>query len=314
MFHSLYDVKEKIETLYETGITRGVYLGFQGLHEYFSMKPVGTTYVYGSPFHGKTEWVFEILLNLTEFYGFKHAIYSPETGSPEEIYAELISKYLRKPFYKNNGAQMSAAERLRAEDHINHYFYVIDPKSKDITIEDFYESVKELERQKDIKINTTVCDPFNELKHDFSGDSGRQDLYIENRLGYIRKDAMSYQRHNIVITHCRDQQHVQTKEGKRYYPAATPREIAGGQAWYRKAMNLICIWRPPNGLMDEVTGIPYEDNEVHVIINKYKPKGVGKRGTCKLYFDQHTNRYYEKINGGQRYAAKESTNPTTYEF
>lgn len=315
IFHRLGELKPLIETLYLDGITRGKYLGFENLHEYFSMKEEGTTYFYGAPFSGKSELIFELLLNTSELYGWHHVIYSPESGTPQEIYAELLSKYARKPFFRNMTGFMLEEERISAENFIHEYFFVIDPKDTDLTIEDFYSTVIQIEKEYGVKINTTCCDPFNELKHNFSDDSGRQDLYIENKLGFIRRDAFTNHRHNVIITHCRDQQHMTTKDGRRFYPPATPRELAGGQAWYRKAMNLICVWRPPFGMNNEETGMPYEENEVHIIINKYKPKGVGKRGTVKLYFDTVKNRYYETIDGERRYAGKQLPQAATqYQF
>ena len=75
--HRLREASSKVQDLYKKGITRGVYMGFDNLHDYFSLKPKGTTYIYGSPFSGKSEIWFEIMVNLSEFYGWHHAIYSP---------------------------------------------------------------------------------------------------------------------------------------------------------------------------------------------------------------------------------------------
>ena len=303
----LREIYPQLEQLYDHGIVRGSYCGFECLHELYSFKPEGTTYVYGSPFSGKTEFWFEIMMNLTELYGYRHAIYSPESGTADEIFAELLGKKLSKSFYKNLPNHMSKAEMIIEKDFIDEYFFIIEPKDKDMTIEMFFEEVKKIEQHYDVKINTTCCDPFNELKHSFEKDDGRQDLYIENRLGYIRRDAFNNKRHNVIITHIKDQEPIKTKEGKRYYPPATPREIAGGQAWFRKAMNMISVWRPIPDLIDTETGMPHEENEVHIIIQKYKPKGVGKRGTAKLYFNIVQNRFYEKINGTPRYAGDQIT-------
>lgn len=307
IFYRYKEVHDDVEQLYEKGITRGNYLGFEGLHELYSFKNEGTTYVYGAPFSGKTEFWFEMMMNLTELYGFHHAIYTPESGTLAEIYAELLSKRLKKPFYKNLPDHMNVTEHYKEKDFIDEYFFIIDPKDVDLTIEGFYSAVDDLEKAYKVKINTTVCDPFNELKHNLSGDSGRQDLYIENKLGFIRRDAYTRGRHNVILTHVADQEPVKMKDGTVYYPPATPRQIAGGQAWYRKAMNMICVWRPPAGITDPDTGVPFEDNETHIIINKYKPKGVGKKGRTKLYFDTMKNRYYEKFNGMRRYAGEQES-------
>lgn len=296
----LNEVDAGVDKLYHEGITKGLYVGFEGLNELFSFKDSSTTYIYSNPFAGKTEWWFEILVNLSEFYGYKHVIYSPESGDKHAVFAELVSKFLRKPFYKNINGHISEQELYHGRAFINEHFFVIDPEDSDLSIEDFYKLVDEIENEYEVKINTTSCDPFNELKHEFNGE--RQDLYIENRLGFIRKNAMKHKRHNCIITHCSDQGHPIMKDGVQFYPPPTPRQIAGGQAWFRKAMNLICVWRPPFGLNDE-NGNPYADNEAQIIIQKFKPKGVGKRGIAKLYYDNHTNRYYELFNGERRYAS-----------
>ncbi len=307
---NLSEVQKDISKLYEEGITRGYYMGFENLHEFFSFKPIGTTYIYGAAFSGKTEWWFDELMYFSQYYGWKHAIYSPESGSAPEIFAELISKYLQKPFYKNTKGHMTESERFTAEAFIREYFYIIDPDDKDLSIKDFYSTVSQIEQEYDIKINTTCCDPFNEFDHSGMKEHGtRQDLYLENILGFVRRDANKNKRHNVIITHCTDQETTLNKEAnKRYYALPLPREISGGQAWYRKAMNLICLWRPPDWLKDE-NGIPFKENEVHIVIYKYKPKGVGKRGMAKLYYDFEKSRYYEIYEGERRYSGKQMQRP-----
>ena len=298
------DVEPEVETLKKAAITKGLFLGFIGLHEFYSYKTAGTTYIYSQPFAGKSELSFELMMNLAEFYGIHQAIYSPESGNAAEIYAELLSKKCRKPFYKNFDGCLGEDEYLKEKDFINEYFYIIDPKDTDLTIEGFYNEVANIERKYEITISATWCDPFNELDHKF-GEQNRQDLYIENRLGLIRRNAMAHNRHNFIITHSAEQEPTKTKEGSLYYAPATARQIAGGQAWYRKAMNLICVWRPPAGVIDPDTGAPYGENEAHVIIRKFKPKGVGKIGKARLFFDTYQNRFYEVVNGTKFYARKE---------
>jgi hypothetical protein len=65
-------------------------------------------------------------------------------------------------------------------------------------------------------------------------------------------------------------------------------------------MGWINIWRPPIFLRQD--GVAYKDNEVIVNIEKAKPKGSANRGTTSLFFDWKRNRYYEEIEGKQRFA------------
>jgi twinkle protein len=306
LYISFKDCRGKIEALYRNGLTKGIYCGFNSLFEHYSPKMGTTTYIFGSPTGGKSEFAFELLITMSELYGFKHAIYSPETGSPEEIAAELISKVARKPFYNGYFPQMSETEYYRHLDWVTEHFFIIDPIETDITPEEFYNQVDLIESDLGIKIHTTVCDPFNELRHAFEDE--RQDLYIENKLGMIRRNAKAKNRHHFIITHTTKQE-ARIVGSKKYYDPPTAHQISGGQAWYRKAMNLIAVWRPPQGMTDE-DNVPYQDNEVHIIIQKYKPKGSGKKGTVKLYLDTLANRYYELENGNKRYAGKQPEKPT----
>lgn len=300
--------RDKVGELYEKGIVRGLYCGFENLYDCYSVQPGSTTYIYGAPFSGKSEFWFELLLNLTELHGLKHAIFSPETGTPEEIAAELISKKCRKPFYKQIQGCLTESELMRELDWFDEYFFIVDPTDDDLTIPEFYNQIDLLEKDFDVKINTTLCDPFNEIKHDFS-EEGRQDLYIENQLGFIRRNAKKHTRHNAILTHASKQEQIKGRDmsgkDKWFYPPPAPRQIAGGEAWYRKAMMLLGVWRAPDGLVDDSTGMPYKSNEVHVYIQKFKPKFTGKKAMIKLYYDIEKNRHYEKINGMNRYAASQ---------
>ncbi len=304
IYHTILELQPQVDSLYDKGIVRGKDVGFTCLRKLYSIKPGCTTYIMGSPTSGKTELWFEFLINLSEFYGWKHVIYTPETGTKDEVVAELCSKYLKKPFYKNYSGFMSDSERYKALAWLNEYFYIIDPGDKDISVTQFYAEVDRLERELSVTIQTTTIDPYNELKHDMKETGGRQDLYIETMLGICRRNAMKHNRHNCIITHCADQKPV-TTDGITYYPAPTAREYAGGQAWYRKGLGMIGVWRPPVGLRDS-SGKPYENNEAHIIIHKAKPKGIGEKGIAKLFFDWQKNRYYEKgIMGTTNYAIKE---------
>jgi len=314
-----YTVNEclpEVQSLYNLGLTRGVYCGFDCVDPYYTLKLGGTTYVYGTPTSGKTEYWLEVLLTLTELYGYKHVVYLPESGNREEVVAELISKYARKPFYKDYRNHLTQDELDRYLPLLNEHFFIIDPKETALSIEEFFGQVDDIEKTLGIKIHTTVTDPWNELKHDYSTD-GRQDLYIESRLGFIRNNAIVHNRHNCIITHSRDQHTVEgvdvNNKKIHYLPPPTAREIAGGQAWYRKAMMLLCVWRPPFNVINPDTGTPYSDNEVHIIIQKFKPKGTGKKGTVKLYYDIHKNRYYERTESGSvRYSGKQAKSEPTH--
>jgi len=312
IYYTLSDKQNEIDDLYENGVVKGYELSFETTKDLFSIKLGCTTYVYAAPYAGKSQIWFEILIDLSVNYGLRHAIFSPETGKARDIFIELMTIYVRKDFYKDYHNQMTKEEKLIAEKFVDSHFIVIDPDDAVFTIEEFYDYVDIVERVYNCKIHTTVADPFNEFSHDFSKDNGRQDMYIERILGFIRRNARTNDRHNCLITHVSDQKpRVDESTKISYYPPASYREIAGGQAWSRKGEQMICIWRPPSGLNDE-NGIPYEENQTEVRIQKSKPKGVGKLGKFSLFYDVKGHSFYEVTHDGEvRYSnrIKESIAP-----
>ena len=38
--------------------------------------------------------------------------------------------------------------------------------------------------------------------------------------------------------------------------------------------------------------MPYAENETHIIVQKSKPKGIGKTGKASIFWDWKKNRYY----------------------
>ena len=78
------------------------------------------------------------MMNLSEYSGWTWAVYSPETGSPTEVFAELLWVYLRKPYLVNDKVTASNEEAERAVEFINKHFYIIDSGLQDLSVEGFY--------------------------------------------------------------------------------------------------------------------------------------------------------------------------------
>lgn len=298
-YYKISEVLDEIHRKYDEGISKGEDVGFKCLKSLYSVKLGCTTYVYGSPVSGKSEFWFEVLINLSQKKGWRHAIYSPETGSASDIAIELMHKWVGKPFYnsldrdlKTNRLTKQEVMRLAAE--LDQYFIIIDPGEYDFSIAQFYEKVDEIEKATG-KIHTTMADPFNEFRHDMQGEA--RDMYVEAVLGKVRRNARNTKRHNCIITHVQDQQlqETTTSNGGKifYYPMPTPRQIAYGQAWFRKGDAMICAWRPPRDTPDVENNRLYDGNEVVIAVQKAKPKGIGSIGIARLWFDVGRSRYYE---------------------
>ena len=294
-------LKSQLIELRNDGVKKGEWPGFSSLFDKYSIKHGSTTYIYAGAHQGKSQFAFEIMMNLSEYSGWKWAVYSPETGSPVEVFAELCWVYLRKPFLINDMVMATDEEAQKAIEFISSHFFIIDSGLKDISIEGFYTAVEEIEEKYKIKIDGCTVDPFTEIKTDVS-TGVRDDIAIGQILTRIRKHSAEKNYHTIVTVHTKHQQ-PKYKNGIPYVDVPTMNDIAGGMQWSRKGMMVINIWRCPYGLEDS-NGVPYEPNQVKVSVVKAKPKIVGKLGSLYLYYDKMKNRYYElnEHSGKKQYA------------
>jgi hypothetical protein len=294
------EVRGNLTSLRKEGVKKGAWTGFDSLFDKYSMKKGSTTYIYAGAHQGKSQFGFELMMNLAQYNGWKWAVYSPETGSPTEVFAELLWVYLRKPFLINDTMTATDEETEMAFEFINKHFYIIDSGLQDLTIEGYYTAVEEIEESQFIEIDGCFIDPFTEIKTDVS-QGVRDDIAIGQILTRVRKHSSDKNYHTIVTVHTKHQQ-AKYKNGVPYVDKPTMNDIAGGMQWSRKGMMIINVWRCPFGLEDG-NGVPYEPNQVEITVVKAKPKIVGKLGKITMYYDKLTNRYYElNKDGGKQFA------------
>jgi twinkle protein len=279
MIYTANELRDSLGTLRREGVKKGAWTGFSSLFEKYSVKEGSTTYIYAGAHQGKSQFGFELMMNLAQYNGWKWAVYSPETGSPTEVFAELLWVYLRKPFLINTKVTATDEETERAIEFINQHFFIIDSGLRDLSIEGFYTAVEQVEDDYDIRINGCFVDPFTEIKTDVS-QGVRDDIAIGQILTKVRKHSSDKNYHTIVTVHTKHQQ-AKYKNGVPYVDKPTMNDIAGGMQWSRKGMMVINVWRCPFGLED-ANGVPYEPNQVEITVVKAKPKIVGKLMLVRL--------------------------------
>ncbi len=297
----LPELRENIESIVKNPVQRGHVTGFKCLDEIYTVKRGSYTVWHGAPAHGKSEIIFEVLMNHA-CDGEIIAIYSPETGTPEEIMLELAHKYLQKQIVCHNPLNQVASEKemYEALDWVNYHFLIIDDDDNGYSFQMICDEVEAWEKENKMKVSQIMAEPYNEIVHDMKEFNGRQDLYLEHFLTVVRRYCRTKKKHFHLSFHTGEQK--LKHEGKlSFYPMPKAREAAGGQAGLRKAMAWINIWRPAPGLKND-KGISYAGNEVLIQVEKAKPKYVCYRGICSLFFDTAKNRYYEKINDLNCYA------------
>lgn len=281
MIVKLNDIMGKVSALVANPSAKAYEVGFDELDKIYKVVLGATSYIGGQPSHGKTEWLFEMLIRLSLKHGWKHLIFSPESGTAEKIYLELICKYTSKVYREGAFNRVTELDAINSAAFIHSHFIVRDMTDKTPTPSEFLEEIKQIVTEEDIK--TVSIDPWNEMFHPYEG---RQDTYLEVALSNIRKFARSNQVHCFVVAHPRTLQ--KNKEGK--YEAPTAYELSGGATWYAKADSILCVFRP-----FEFSDIMHERTYVDIIIQKAKPKEVGQKGIFHADYNWHTGRYSPRV-------------------
>jgi hypothetical protein len=297
--HRLGDYKSQLKDLRQNGLKKGSPTGFEELYEHYSVKKGSTTYLIASPAVGKSSILYEILINLAQFEGWKIAIFSPEGGSPTDLFAEMLWAYLRKPFLKNDVVNATEKETEEAYAFMEKHFYIIDSGLKDLNAESYYRAIKDIELEDGVKIDGCVIDPIVELN--INPDNKREDLALGSFLTKVRKFSSENNIHTWIAVHTRQMQLTAKKQENGdtlyYYPQPTFFDAAGGQMYGRKGYMILSLWRPPQGLLNPETEAPYDKNETVIEILKVKPKVMGKVGKISLFYDAWSSRFYEKPDG-----------------
>lgn len=287
---AIHEVIGLLDRRYKHGEDKGIDLGLNIKNNW---RKRTTLYIYGADYSGKSRLFFFCSLVAAEKYGWKFCVFSPETGTAEDVYALLIQMYCGNRNFDQSKFGISKEQYMKAVKFLQKHYRII-PEAKDT--ESIFRIVQE-EEVKGFKADCLVLDPFNAVDHDIG--TRPRDVYLGTYLTAFDYDAVKNNRLNVIVVHPQnqDQRQGETVDGKKiwYYPIVEKRQIMWGQEWARKGKNMWSVWRPKEGLPNE-HGMPYEDGEVIIDVQKVKPDVLGKIGKYSLFFNFRTQRYYNDAN------------------
>lgn len=296
------ELQTKLDNLRENGSPRGLFPGFDCLYEITSFRNNYPLYICGAPHAGKTEFALEIAMVMAEVYDMFIAVKLFETGDTEDIIGELCSKYIGKPYMKmksgneRNEFAMSDEERYNAEAWVQEHFCIMNQKKT--TMKSYLGDLDKVEQAKGKKVDFSLLDPISHLSRE-DCQTDRDDRYLEYALDLFNDNSMDKKRINAIVTHStKIPPAIDKQSGNRYTPPALPTEWASGQVWHRFGYTMLYCYRPPKFLRDEHGCYIHQENETIIYNQKAKPKGTGKLGEAKLFWDWKKNRYYEEDAGG----------------
>lgn len=267
-------------------------IGFTCAKDYYNIIMGQTTYITGVPSHGKSTFLFEMLINLSQKYGIKHTIMSPETGDPVRQYIEILQMVTKKSFREDKYmTRMKKSDIDRNHEWLSKHFQFIE--DGDHTINDVVDFIKGCNQAKTPM--TFSIDPWNELCHDVVE---REDLYISQHLGKIRRATRKSQMHTFILVHPKKMQQLTVEyEGNtlRFVEPPGAYDISGGGQWFNKAENILTVYIVPMHKREF-------NYQTRIIVGKVKFRECGQKGEFDLQFDRSALRYKEIIAGTSSYA------------
>jgi len=301
------DKKEKLFSMRENGLKRGAWLGFSSLDEFYSLKRGSTSYILASPASGKTAWLYELVCNLIDYSQFNVVIWSPETGSAEDIMNELMWSHARLPFIRNKAGLYASDSDVRNSMRVlNKHIRILDFGRKEVNLSMIYNEVERLQEDDKFNVDLLIIDPYTEIAEDSGSLSGlREDEKLGRRLSAIARNSSAMDVHTMIAVHVNNLGTVMGEfedgEQRPYVPPPLMTQVAGGQAWSRRGNMIVSIFRPPVGLLKSkeigTDGVEtkhyFKKNDSVLTILKTKPKVVGKIGAVHFKFDPLSSRFLD---------------------
>lgn len=239
------------------------------LNEHYSVRLGNTTLITGFPGSGKSYLLLNMQVALAAQRQWKHTLYTPEMGDPEEILITLAEIIIGRRAWL-----ISEQELSRVLPFIDEHFEIVTVTSSP-TMFDLCEAIKE---EKGNGRHTFSIDNLNDLSHNIAGT---QDIYYEDQHVTFNRAAKYTKMHGFLTAHPRNP----SPEGISKPPP--PDMIKGGSAHWSKGQSIMSIYRV--------------DDKLTIRLFKIKPRIVGKVGEFDIMLDYERNTYYEFWGGRKQY-------------
>ena len=225
--------------------------GWDVLSDLWKLYPGQFTIVTGSPGHGKSTLILNVVCNVAKLHGWGSYLYVPEN--------EAFLRYKMRRIYGGQGYR-EFSERQCFVQSAEVQSYNQEPKDLHWVLERAIVAVK------NDGVKLLVIDPWNELEHAKPRDLTMTD-YIMQVLMWLKQFARVHQVSVILVAHPTK---AHASDGRK----PTLYDIEGSAAWFNKCDNGLIVHRDP-------------DNDFMTVYSaKVRERGAGKRGECKLLMNE----------------------------
>lgn len=226
--------------------------GWDVLAEIWKLYPGQFTIVTGTPGHGKSTLILNVVCNLAKAHDWRSFLYVPENES-------FLQWKLRRIYGGMGYAEFAKNQCFVQSAEVQSYDQA--PKTIDWVLD---RAVIGIKRD---GVNLLVIDPWNELEHAKPRDWSMTE-YITHCLMYLKQFTRAHNVAVIVVAH-------PTKAHASDSRKPTLYDVEGSAAWFNKSDNGLIVHRDA------------EDNSMKVISAKVRERGAGKRAECLLLVNEY---------------------------
>ena len=269
-----------IDALYTHGTQPGVSPGWVTLADYYNVREGEMTVIVGSPAHGKSRFLSNMIVNIATNHDWRFAVFSPESAPMERYARLLIEQYTQKSFHGQH--QLEEPELWEAQDWLNDHFSFLMPKDAAPTVKYLLDLTRIQVQRKGVK--GLVLDPWNWIEH---GRGARQSEteYVSEMLTQVCLFAVNHGVHVWLIVHPTKMRKDQKGQYEGKYPPATLYDCSGSANFANKTHNGLSVWR------DIESGS--RRTQIHIL--KVRFEEIGTTGTVELVYDPMTKCYREPL-------------------
>jgi len=267
------NLSDDIWRLKREGLKPGCDISIPCFNELLTFDPGYLTVVTGIPNHGKSEFLDQIMVDLSIKHGWRFGIFSPENYPLQLHFSKIASKLVGERFN-----DMADHKVIQAMDYYRDNFFYIVPK-EDNSVESIIEHATQLVKR--YGINGLIIDAWNKLDHDFASN---ETTYIGKQLDLIINFAHKFGVHIFVVAHPTK---MQRDKGNGPYLVPTLYDMAGSAHFFNKSHNGISVYRH---FFEDGTSSP------EVFVQKVKFKHWGRQGSVALQYDIDSGRFYQPSN------------------
>lgn len=281
------DFADKIDALYEQGMTPGASTGWPNLDQLYTVKPGQWTVISGVPGHGKSGVLDSILVNLAVYQNWKFAICSPENQPLERHAAGLMAIWANRPFQRGPSMRMDKETLLAAKEWLQEHFVFLLPDEASCTVRGILDRLQWLHNND--TINGAVIDPWNELEHRRPSNMTETE-YVSQSLSRLRRFTRKNGSHLWLVAHPTK---LSRDRNTQAYPVPTLYDISGSSHFRNKADMGIIVWRD---VTDE-----HSPTQIHV--QKVRFRECGKIGMSELRFNSMTGGFTDFLDNYVDYSS-----------